>query len=97
IRGDLTTQEFQLQPAVETDPQIALLAVTHRVPRTAWHECAIYPYCSGVWRKSRATTGKSSGKYGLEMYRPDGAQGFYVDTSFQRFAPLAIVCHPFRG
>jgi hypothetical protein len=54
IHGDLTTEEFQLQPAVETDPQIALLAITHWVPRSAWHALAESPWFSGVWRKSHA-------------------------------------------
>jgi hypothetical protein len=40
IRGDLTTEKFQLQQAFETDPQIALLAVTHWVPRSAQHGLA---------------------------------------------------------
>ena len=54
IRGDLTTEEFQLQQAVETDPQIALLAVTHWVSLSAGHELAEDPCFSEVLRKSHA-------------------------------------------
>ena len=43
IRGDLAAQKFQLQSTVETDPQILVLAVTHWVPRSAWHELAEHP------------------------------------------------------
>ena len=54
VSRDLAAQEFQLQAAVKTDPQILVLAVTHRVPLSAWHELAEYPCFSRVWRKSHA-------------------------------------------
>jgi hypothetical protein len=36
------------------DPQLTVLAVTHRVSLSTWHESAKDPYFSGFWRKSHA-------------------------------------------
>ncbi len=40
VGGDLAAHEPQLQPAIEIDPQVPVLAVTHRVFLSAWHERA---------------------------------------------------------
>ena len=38
VGRDPAAQEFQLQAAAKTDPQIALLAVTQGVSLSAWHK-----------------------------------------------------------
>ncbi len=37
VGGDLAAQKLELQAAVETEPQITVLAVTHWVPPSGWH------------------------------------------------------------
>jgi hypothetical protein len=54
VGGDLAAREPQLQTAIEIDPQLSVLAVTHRISLSAWHECAKDPCFSGLWRKSHA-------------------------------------------
>ncbi len=54
VGSDLATHELQLQTAIEIDPQLPVLAVTHRVFLSAWHKCTKYPCFSGFWRKSHA-------------------------------------------
>ncbi|MCH9778797.1 MAG: hypothetical protein K0U90_20380, partial [Planctomycetes bacterium] len=68
IGGDLTAAELQLQAAVKTDPQILVLAVTHRVPLSAWHELAECPCFIGVCANYVPKRGTSSGKCGLKAY-----------------------------
>ena len=54
VSGDLAAHEPQLQTAIEIDPQLPVLAVTHRVFLSAWHESAKYLCFSGFRRKSHA-------------------------------------------
>ena len=43
VGGDSAANKPQLQTAIEMDPQRPVLAVTHRVFLSAWHECAKDP------------------------------------------------------
>ena len=54
VGGDLAAHEPQLQTAIEIDPQLPVLAVTHRISPSALHESAKDPCFSGLWRKSHA-------------------------------------------
>jgi hypothetical protein len=54
VGRDLAAQEFQLQAAIKTDPQILVLAVTNSVPLSAWDDLAEISCFSRVWRKSCA-------------------------------------------
>jgi hypothetical protein len=49
IGGDLAAHESQLQTAIEIDPQLTVLAVTHRISLSIWHEYTRFPYFSGFW------------------------------------------------
>jgi hypothetical protein len=57
VGGELASQKLQLQCTVEIDPQVPVLAVTHWVPLSEWHDLMNGPCFHGVWRKSRANAG----------------------------------------
>ena len=67
VGGDLASQEPQLQSTVEIDPQVPVLAVTHWVSLSEWHDLMKDPCFqgSGANRVPRMTI--SSGKCGLGM------------------------------
>jgi hypothetical protein len=50
----LLPKKLQLQGAVEIDPQVPILPVTHCVSLSESHDLMKDPCFSGVWRKSRA-------------------------------------------
>ena len=54
VGGDLAAEEFELQAAVELDPQIPVLTFTHWAALSLWHVRCPNPYPSRAWRKSRA-------------------------------------------
>jgi hypothetical protein len=56
VGRDLAAQERQLHAAVEIDPQITFLAVTHGVHLSLWHVEPENPVFSAAQRKSRAKT-----------------------------------------
>ena len=64
VGGELASQELQLQCTVEIDPQVPVLAVTHWVPLSEWHEIAENPYILGVWRKSHAKRKRTTWEIG---------------------------------
>jgi len=47
VGGDLAAEEFELQAAVELDSQILVLAVTHCVLLSLWHETRHIPCFQG--------------------------------------------------
>jgi len=47
VGRDLAAQKLELQSAVEIDPQISVLAVTHWVPLSLWHETRQIPCFQG--------------------------------------------------
>jgi len=57
VGGDLASQELQLQSTVEINPQVPVLAVTHWVSLSEWHNLMKAPCFPGVWRKLRASAG----------------------------------------
>jgi len=65
IGGNLASQKIQLQATVETEPQIVVLAVTHWVLLSHWHETRQTPCFQRVGANFMPKSGNSSGKCGL--------------------------------